>query len=586
MKIQASAGAGLGSPDIPFRRVALAFFVFSLLSAASFAQDPPAISNLVTVHGLVRNAATGEPLPRALVRIEGDASTGALTDSEGRFEIPGVPTGQQAFSVTKPGFRDRPYAAGGMLLDDAIGPPHNIFVAEPMPDVEFSIAPTCSIQGQIELSTGDSAQGIWVELLRRMVQSGRAVWIVASAMKANSEGAYRFAGLADGIYAIHTQPAMDTELATDLFPRVDASKKPRSGYPSTFYPGVRDLAGAVRLNLANGEQAQASFTLTLEPFQQISGKVVLPRGASGAPSGPGAGVAVSVTDTAGHAINYPSRYDPSTETFQLLLPDGAYTLSVRDQLRVATGGSFRENSSNDALIGAVDLPVDGHPIANLLVPLAAPAGNVVQLTLRRSAAPSPTVNRGGSIQIVARQTGGTISDGMTAMLAQDLHPGANPAMNLPAGSYWLQPLLSSGLCEQSFTAAGVNLAREPLIIGSSGSAPPMELTLRDDCAKLSLSLPQSLASTGAGEEPVYTVYVVPDFDASVDLPLVTLRPSLGAGFTLENLSPGSYHIYTFGAPVQLEYRNPAVTAGLHTPGQTVTLSPGSTSQLVLEAPEH
>ena len=38
----------------------------------------------VTVLGVVRNAATGEPLPRTLVRIEGDADTGTLTNGEGK----------------------------------------------------------------------------------------------------------------------------------------------------------------------------------------------------------------------------------------------------------------------------------------------------------------------------------------------------------------------------------------------------------------------------------------------------------------------------------------------------------------------
>src|SRR5438046_732320 len=70
---------------------------------------PPALANVAraTVHGVVKNAATGEPLPRALVRIEGDAMTGALTDGEGRFEIPGVPIGPETFQVIKPGFIDQ-----------------------------------------------------------------------------------------------------------------------------------------------------------------------------------------------------------------------------------------------------------------------------------------------------------------------------------------------------------------------------------------------------------------------------------------------------------------------------------------------
>ena len=62
------------------------------------------------MHGVVRNAATGAPLPRALVRIEGDSGIGVLTDGEGRFELPGVPIGPRIIRVRKPGFNDRPYA--------------------------------------------------------------------------------------------------------------------------------------------------------------------------------------------------------------------------------------------------------------------------------------------------------------------------------------------------------------------------------------------------------------------------------------------------------------------------------------------
>ena len=81
------------------------------------AQEPPqeqnasaATATRVTVHGVVRNGANGEPLARALVRIEGDGDAGALTDGEGRFEIPSVLAGPEIVRLLKPGFRDRPYA--------------------------------------------------------------------------------------------------------------------------------------------------------------------------------------------------------------------------------------------------------------------------------------------------------------------------------------------------------------------------------------------------------------------------------------------------------------------------------------------
>ena len=139
-----------------------------------------------------------------------------------------------------------------------------------------------------------------------------------------------------------------------------------------------------------------------------------------------------------------------------------------------------------------------------------------------------------------------------------------------------------GLCAGTLNANGPNLAREPLVLSFSGSPTPMEFTLRNDCAQLNLSLPASAAALVPGIEPVYTVYVVPDFDTTADVQPVTLRPSSGGSLTVEGLTPGGYHVYTFAAPVELEYRNPAALAQLR--GQPVTLTPGAAENLVLEVP--
>jgi hypothetical protein len=79
---------------------------------------------------------------------------------------------------------------------------------------------------------------------------------------------------------------------------------------------------------------------------------------------------------------------------------------------------------------------------------------------------------------------------------------------------------------------------------------------------------------------------VPDFDSTSDVVPQTLRPSTGGTVTLTGLTPGNYHVYAFDQPVALGYRNPEALAALPNPGQAVTLSPGTTSNLVVEAPEH
>jgi hypothetical protein len=298
-----------------------------------------------------------------------------------------------------------------------------------------------------------------------------------------------------------------------------------------------------------------------------------------------------VLDAAGHQTTYTAQYDQATHAIQAILPDGIYSLLVTEA--PMWNGQGQEGLRNGGtrppapLIGSADFSVAGHALSNVRVPLSNPRSSSVQLKINRTASPSAQTGaaQNEEIQVTASQTGGLLSDGAINLFARGADSGPMAASSLPPGAYWVHTQIPQrGLCEESFTAGGVNLAREPLVLGLSGATAPLELTLRDDCAKLTLSLAAPFAGLVPGEEPFETVFVVPDFDSTVDVQPVTLRPSSGGSVTLEGLTPGSYHVYTFNRPVELEYHDPAVLASLPNPGQQVTLSPGATSSLVLEAP--
>jgi hypothetical protein len=546
---------------------------------------------LATLHGVVRNAATGEPLPRALVRIEGDADTGVLTDGEGRFEIPGLPVGPQSVEVQKPGFLDRSFSASGatsgveQFIVAMATSGHNVMVAAEMPDVVFTLTPACAIHGQIELSTGDPAQGIELVLLRRTIEDGRAMWQASGRTKTHSDGTYRFAGLADGEYALFAEAVMENDPASVFMEPGSGEAADRRGYASVFFPGAHDLAGAAKIRLDAGQETQANLTLTLEPFHTVTAEAVLP-GASrsgGNPARAGMSFSAVVLDAQGHTLPYMAQYDPAAGVVQALLPDGSYSLRVTAATNAANtpGGN---NSAVDAgpFTGAVEFSVAGHAVSKLRVPLGGWHAGSVQATVARTVA--QPASRGTVVVMVSPAEGG-MDDSMVSAYASGPAPGSLQTAYTPPGSYWAHLHIGQkGLCEASFTAGGASLAREPVVMGLSGAAAPMELALRDDCARLTLSLPPSAAAMAAGEEPFYTVYVVPDFDFTTDIVPVTLRSSTGGTMTVDGLTPGSYHVFTFDAPVSLEYRTPAALAALPRPGQAVTLSPGSTANLVVEAP--
>jgi hypothetical protein len=578
-----------------FAVAALTFLgVFSPAQALEPAQDQPAevatpnvsAGPLTTVHGVVRYGASGEPLPRALVRISGDAAAGALTDGDGRFEIPNVPVGPQQFEVIKPGFMDQAASAVSSLEHQhSFG--HNVIVVAGMQDIVFSMTRVNAIRGVIQLSTGELARAIQVTLLKRTVQDGRVAWQAAGATRTNSEGVYRFGGLADGEYALYTEPTMESEAATDLVEPGRGRSVERGGYAGVFYPDARDLAGAAKIRLTGGDTAQADLRLTLEPFHLVAATI-------GVPASAGSNVSLMVLDTGGHQLLYNAQYEANTRTMQVLLPDGTYSL-VAIASKDRPPGSPGNPSAFTALGGAVftgqaDVSVSGRAVSNIRIPLAAAHTSPVQVSVMRTGViPTPSSDGGASasrrdseVVVTLSQTGAWTSDGMVASFAQGNSAGTLEPTFVPLGSYWAHTSIAQkGLCESSFTAGGTNLAREPLVIGFSGTTAPLNLTLRDDCASLTIALPASMSVPAAGEEPFYTVYVVPDFESTADVMPQTLRASSGSRVTLAGLSPGDYHVYVFNNPVALEYRNPVVLAGLR--GQAVTLGPGEERELVVEA---
>jgi hypothetical protein len=541
----------------------------------------------LTVHGLVRNVVSGEPLARVLVRIEGDATTGVLSDGEGRFEIANVPQGPQLFDVVKPGFLDSTASVGD---SEQWGNPrdfsHNVIVADSMPELDFYMTPVNSIRGQIQLSTGDPAQGIRVALLRRSVQDGRAIWQQAAMAVTNIDGVYRFGELADGMYAIFTEPEMDSDAAANLEEKGSGNNVPRQGYASLFYPDAHDLAGAAKIHLSGGEQAQANISLTLERFEPVIATILMP----GAGKSYGEDVSVQVTDAQGHSLPYQAQYDGSTHTAQATLPDGTYSFVANLMLSQAMRATSADSGEKldvsvmrpAPISGQVTFAVAGQPLANLRVPMSTVGNSPIQVVV--------THGQGGEQQsgepqanITLTDAGG-ISDGTVSGFAEGRISALSQSTHPPAGSYWVHTSVApKTLCEASFAAGGANLAREPLVIGDSHAAgAPLILTLRDDCARLTLTLPGSIGMT-AGIERFFTVYAVPDFDSTEDVVPQTLRLSTGGRVTLTGLTPGNYHVYTFDHPMALEYRNPAVLAAL--PSQAVSVAPASETELAVEVPQ-
>ncbi len=556
----------------------LAILFPAALPAQQQAQPQSLDHTLASFHGVVRNAATGEGLPRALVRVEGDAATGALTDGDGRFEIPNLPVGPQQVSVVKPGFFDfshsRVDAADSQFLSAEPNGGHNVMVAAEMPDVVFTLSPAGAIRGQVELSTGDSAQGITLSLAHRAVAHGRSVWQALAVTKVRGDGSFRFGGLADGDYALYSLPSMDND--SDDTPSASGAGQ-RFGFPGAYFPDARDPSGVAAIHVANGQEAQANLTLALEPFQPVNAAVSFP---SGVVAGMSVDLNAFIADSAGRQLPYQAQYDPDSHSIHADLPDGNYTLFASNG--VDNSGPVGRNRAT-ILAGSVDFAVAGHPVTNLRLALSAGKPTPIEVVVMHSTA--LPMGSGPLALVMVSPAQGWVDDNMVMEYAHGNAPGPLDAVYTRQGSYWVSTHVQQhDFCESSLTAGGADLAREPVVMGPFGSSLPLTLTLRDGCAGLEISLPDTQASITAGDEHFFTAYVVPDFDSTADIDPVILRPSTGGSGAVVNLTPGNYHVYTFPGFVEFAYRNPEALKAMSSHAQAVTLAPSANASLQVEAP--
>ncbi len=570
------AGWGRGRFRLCRKRIVRLRNVLVLLAGVcaipSVAQQKPAVT--FAVHGTVTNASSGEPLPRALVLANGQNGAGVLTDGDGRFEIDGLAAGPNVFQISKPGFEDTAGTddSGLFPLRDPRGFSHIVFVASATPELVFSLRPTNAIHGHVELSTGDPSQGISVTLLESEIQQGRTVWRPRDGTRVRADGSYRFAHLPDGDYAIVSEPASDTGDST--LPDAAGNRLSASGFPQMYYPDSPRFTGAARLHVAGGEQAQADLSLALRTFHLVRAHVLLPAELRGENSHNM--IQVEVTTAEGNRAPYPAAYDRKTASLRAMLPDGAYTVSITALQRMPSIPGQQPRP----LTGSASFTVAGHPITNLRIAVGAQVPNPLQVAVMRTS--TRQTPNSGQVYVYLTQAG-ALSDGMQSQYAQGAGPGPLDTMAPAAGQYWVHTVLADpNLCEGSFTAGGASLAQEPLVVGPGGATSPLTLSLRDDCASLRVKLPTGAAQMRVGQETAYTVYAIPDSDFTTEGRSITVRATSGGSFQFTGLTPGGYHVYTFAAPVELEYHNPKVLASVH--GQAVTLDPGVSADLTLEVP--
>jgi len=542
-------------------------------------QSQPTNNQEKSVRGTVLNAATNQPISRALV-LSGDNRFAALTDSEGHFEFesPDTDSENQGDSSAGPSHKMRFTGSAWLtarkpgFLDDPTD--RRVFEGTSGGDLTITLMPEALIKGRATLSSTDAAAGVNVQIFSKQVQDGRPRWIPAGMTRTNSSGEFRFAELRPGSYKLVTHEFMDND------PVAAGAGAQSYGFPPVYFPNAADLASASTIQLTAGQTVQVDLSLTGHQYFPVRIPVMNAEA--------GAGIAVTVSLRANGGPGYSLGYNAEKQRIEGSLPTGNYQVEA---------ASFGPNSmSGQTSITVANAPFEGlgmvlstNSSVTLNVEEEFTASDSSGFLLRRDASRSFPV-RGPRVYLQANVES---ADDFEQQRGGTIRPPSGPnddslvLENLQPGRYWLRLYSSRGYVA-SATLGGVDLLHQPLVVGAASNI-PIEIKMRDDGAQLEGSVTGAARETTSTEGTTYAgswtppawVYCVPLPDSPGQFQ--QLGVSADGTFNSQMMAPGTYRALAFKRQQpNLAYRDAESMRTYEGKGQTVHLSPGQKSNLQVQ----
>ena len=525
------------------------------LLPASAAQSLAVGTDHFELHGQVVNSLTGEPVPNALVEIPG--SQADFSNADGKFTLAGLPAGRTIVTARKPGFLNR-----GELGTLFGGADASIQIPSERP-VIVKLTPESILFGEVKTLEGDPAEGVTVLAQRWTVVEGHRQLQTFKTASTDDQGSFRIAELPPGKYLLLFAPA-DEGTRLHQIPR--KLKREAGGFGREFYPGVPDASEAAVFELRGGAHQHVVQKLARQRLFQISGVL---HGLVGEPLGINVNLQSSSQDVAQQSASV----NPKTGEFRISgVPPGNFLLTAMAfprPLPSANGpdGSTQEQPPRQPPPMMAALPLN---VTSDLAGVSLSFGSGVSLdVVLRDESSDQTALHQVDIRLIQKdfqdqQRAVTVPPPPGLPRADTRFEGISP------GVYTVEALAPQGYVSE-LHCGSVDLLRDDLVLAPGAAPPPIEVTLRDDPASLTVSLK-------AGDSAVAIVVYSPDF------PKRSLLVAYFPGTTSLALSlpPGTYDVFAASDPGDLEYRSPRAIEKYLPHATSITLQPREKKEVALD----
>lgn len=524
--------------------------------------DAQASSQRYTVSGSVINAATGEPIPRALVQLNANPQRTELSGPDGRFEFQGIPPGVGILTASKPGFFN---AQETGLQRTANAYPLIQIGKDSTSELKVNLMPSGSITGHVTDANGEPLEGVQVRAIYHQLADGLYRWEDRASANTDDNGLYRLSGLIPGQYDVATVSRSTHQLASADRP---INQNYDDVYPGIYYPGAAELSSATPLLVAAGEPTQADFAIAPQRAYHITGTL------NGVPLERSS---FTLLDRDGGQVFAEFRSDPATNQFRFsnVVP-GDYTIRVNSY-----------GAPDQWMCGLSQVGVSGADVENVAIE-AAPTATIAVQVERESAveqpiAPPMAASAGLlqfsriqqaplSVRLVPRDATAMNGD-MQSQVAPGQNPNSQVIMNVAPGRYHVEvSQLASGYVA-ALRSGGTDLMHDDLLVTPGAQPGPIQVVIRASGASI-----QGLVKKGDSPVAQASILVLPDNPS----PTLSIVAASAGAFTVSGLAPGSYHVYAFPSLSGIEYRNPEAMRQYQQQAAAVDLSENDAKQLEVQ----
>jgi hypothetical protein len=492
---------------------------YTLLLLFTAQAQPDSPDRMASVRGIVTNAASGEGLRKAYLRLipAGGGGYAVVTSDQGAFVIENIAPGNYRLSAECTGFLD---ATGGEA-----GVEFRLSAGDKLTGIEIKLVPQAVLSGRVLDQDGDPWPRAHINVFHSVWKKGRRHIEPAESTgswEVDDRGEFRIASLAPGRYYVLAESDIDWE--NQHHP--DVNNQPAIREQPTWYPSSPDVESSSPITLAAGQQISGldiRLRLGTGAKLRIRGKLTglqdipMVSGDQGRFFGPAIlAQRVFAAMEEDHQYNGRLQADGSFEIAGV--PSGTYDIWIKQGFPTMT------------LLGHSTAQVDDHDVENLSIELHPPQSLHGIVRIEGGEATNPL-----HIPINLEPVDFPVSD----RFAAPKEDGSFEVDDIGLGQYrvYVQEQDRKRVYLKTLRYGNVESNEGTFALSSYGV--PLEVVFSTRGARLSGTV------TGSAAAP--RVILIPDTADAVRREHETRAAVFDQNgvFTIESIPPGSYKLYAF-----------------------------------------